>query len=729
MLVSENGILAYTEDGTHASKMYRVLFVCGKRKVAVLIEMETKKGMPEIWDLERLEQGIQNGTYVDIVNDPWKHLRRPDRDFKPEHIARRDEAWNAIEPIVTMGGIKPYIKKERSVVFAQQQKLVGRSSTTLYTYLRDYWQRGKIKNGLLPRFDNCGGKGKPRTYTSKPGRPSEWEKKSGEQQGIILTSDVVDVIVRGIRKHYLDRIKKMTLKQAYRRILQDSFSQGAYLSEDNVLTRKVLPVDQRPTYNQFINLYYKHFGAKSVVIGREGYNDYLRNHKPLLSDISVDEPYPGSTYEVDATTLDIYLLSTKELTAVSGRPTLYLIIDRYTRMIAGYYLGYKHPSWDTVSLVIANAIMDKAEHCKRYGIDLKAGEWPSVGKPDRIIGDNAEMASYASNNPADGLGITVINAGPYRPDQKPIVERMFRKINDELLRVLPGYVKKDKKRGDIDPRLTARLNIDQLHKLLIAYILKHNNELPISPDLLSSEMERDNVKARPVELWNWGVEQNGELEKEDDEVVRINLFPRARATITKQGIRYKKLFYVSEYANERDWYTLAGGRGKWTEPICFDPNSVNHIYLISEQGEPIPCTLAHKRSNDAYRDMTWYEALKLMKDRSITRQVDEANAVQAKVELDALSDALVAESTTPEREAQLANMTKRERISGISDTRADELDREISGYYNDNAQLVSDDAKQVDEPTNAPPDTEDEPEPDFSTLYLGLIESVQNKNS
>ncbi len=52
---------------------------------------------------------------------------------------------------------------------------------------------------------------------------------------------------------------------------------------------------------------------------------------------------PGSRYEIDATIADVYLLSA-DRQRVIGRPTLYVVVDVFSRMVAGFYIGLEtHP--------------------------------------------------------------------------------------------------------------------------------------------------------------------------------------------------------------------------------------------------------------------------------------------------------------------------------------------------------------------------------------------------
>lgn len=47
---------------------------------------------------------------------------------------------------------------------------------------------------------------------------------------------------------------------------------------------------------------------------------------------------PGSRYEIDATIADIYLVSDSDRACIVGRPTIYFVVDVFSRMVVGFIL-------------------------------------------------------------------------------------------------------------------------------------------------------------------------------------------------------------------------------------------------------------------------------------------------------------------------------------------------------------------------------------------------------
>ncbi len=68
---------------------------------------------------------------------------------------------------------------------------------------------------------------------------------------------------------------------------------------------------------------------------------------------------PGAKYQIDATVGDIYLVSQFDRSDIIGRPVMYFVMDSYSRMVTGMYVGLEGPSWAGAMMAIENAASDK----------------------------------------------------------------------------------------------------------------------------------------------------------------------------------------------------------------------------------------------------------------------------------------------------------------------------------------------------------------------------------
>ena len=152
-----------------------------------------------------------------------------------------------------------------------------------------------------------------------------------------------------------------------------------------------------------------------------------------LSDSATNQIYgPGDYFMIDSTPADIHLVSKSNPNKVIGRPTVYIIMDVYSRLVTGFYAGLENPSWDAACISLLNMVEDKIEYCKGYGIPIEESEWPSHHLPQTILADRGEMISKRAEGIINELGVNISNTAPYRGDMKGAVERFFRTMNEQV---------------------------------------------------------------------------------------------------------------------------------------------------------------------------------------------------------------------------------------------------------------------------------------------------------
>ena len=104
--------------------------------------------------------------------------------------------------------------------------------------------------------------------------------------------------------------------------------------------------------------------------------DYLQNYRGILGSASEFSPIPGNCFEIDATVADIHIVSQFGDNNCLGRPTIYSVVDRASRMIVGFHVSLYHASWRAAQQALALCFLPKAEYCKRYGVYIEERDWP-----------------------------------------------------------------------------------------------------------------------------------------------------------------------------------------------------------------------------------------------------------------------------------------------------------------------------------------------------------------
>lgn len=121
-----------------------------------------------------------------------------------------------------------------------------------------------------------------------------------------------------------------------------------------------------------------------------------------------------------------------------GRPTVYLVVDRATRMITGMHVSYLYASWRAAAQALANCFSPKEAYCQLFGInDISDSRWPCSHVPTKLLCDNAELIGLKAQSAV--VPFTELMFAPsYRADLKSIVESRFRILNHKAVHKLLG---------------------------------------------------------------------------------------------------------------------------------------------------------------------------------------------------------------------------------------------------------------------------------------------------
>lgn len=431
------------------------------------------------------------------------------------------------------------------------------------------------KNSLLPDYINSGARGKERKLsTKKVGRPKKADYYGIIKEGINITDDVKKQFSFAVDRYYRNN-KKISLKETYTLMLKDFYS-DSYV-EDNEIKYRVWEQYRIPTYTQFYYWFKKNENIKKDIIFREGEKEFNLKNRELLSNSKQETDGPGTRFQVDATIADIYLVSSLNRNRIIGRPVVYAIIDVFSRMIAGIYVGLEGPSWIGAMMALDNMVVDKVEYCREYEIEIKEEQWPCKHLPEIIIADRGEFEGYNVENLINNLNVKIENTSPYRGDLKGIVERSFRTTNEKIKHKTSGAIQKEyRKRGDRDYRLDATLTLEEFTKIYINIVLHHNSKI-IDKYPMDKEMINDEIVPTPINLWHWGIEnKKGRLKTIDREILRLNILPKGKASVSRAGIRFKGLYYSSEKAIKEQWFVNLKVR---SIEVVYDPRNMKKIYI------------------------------------------------------------------------------------------------------------------------------------------------------
>ena len=340
-------------------------------------------------------------------------------------------------------------------------------------------------------------------------------------------------------------------------------------------------------------------------------------------------------------------------------------------MITGFHAGLEDVSFFAAGLALENAYVDKVAYCAQFGISISAEEWPSCDLSEAILADRGALRGHSASNLVQSLGIRVSNTSPYRADLKGIVERCIRSMNDLFIHFVPGAKRKPKERGERDPELDAALNLREFRILLIQAILQHNARR-IEGYRLEKDMIADGVQPRPVDLWNWGIiNRSGHLRTFDPAIVRSNLLPGGKATVTFRGIKFRGLFYSCDRAIQERWYERARTSRSWQINVAYDPRIVDTIFLRLSGVQSIkPCQLLE--ADKRFQGLSWPDVDDFILSQKEAREDSRTSDLQLRANFQVKGEAVIKPAI---EEAAAANhgLTKSAQRRDVRKNREEEL--------------------------------------------------------
>jgi putative transposase len=247
---------------------------------------------------------------------------------------------------------------------------------------------------------------------------------------------------------------------------------------------------------------------------------------------------PNAIWQVDHAQLPIRLTREDGGTA---RPWLTIVIDDFSRAIAGYYLAFDPPSSLRTCLALRQAIWRKQDP-----------HWQVCGIPEVLYTDNgSDFTSKRLEQVAIALRIKAVFSTPGEPRGRGRVERFFRTVNEMFLADLNGYTRRGRQKASY-----SLVQLDGLFRtfLLTAYHLRSPSE----------------GRLPPAKRW----EDGAFLPRMPDSLEQLDLLlmeeVRSRR-VRQDGVHFHKLRYVS--------LTLAAYVGEEVN-IRFDPRDMGEIRVF-----------------------------------------------------------------------------------------------------------------------------------------------------
>jgi putative transposase len=191
--------------------------------------------------------------------------------------------------------------------------------------------------------------------------------------------------------------------------------------------RKVVEAAQRlgepaPSYDVVYDVV-QQLDPALVTLAHEGSKAYRETYDLVYRHEATS---PNALWQADHTLLDIWVKNEK---GDPARPWLTIVLDDYSRAIAGYYLFFAAPSALRTALALHQAIWRKSEPL-----------WHVCGIPGVLYVDHgSDFTSRHLEQVGADLKMQLVFSLPGVPRGRGKIERFFDTVNQELLCHLPGY--------------------------------------------------------------------------------------------------------------------------------------------------------------------------------------------------------------------------------------------------------------------------------------------------
>lgn len=578
------------------NELRRVIWIDPSRINIVTIKLYDDHALPAWESFQDIEAAFTQGN-IRVTHDPYDYLTCRDELISEGRIRYRDTAWNLVSPFIENHDNDLFDPWKRGPLITELAKNSGQRKSKIYFLLRRYWQRGQMANALLADFHSCGAPGKERLAPSS--RHAEYKTRDGtakignKRRGVRVTGEIKSKFTRAIKLFFHTR-KKRGLKSTFELAILKFFNNG-YEVKNGIRVPILPPATELPTYRQFAYWHRKYKKTKGEIIAREGEQAYNLRHRPVLGESTSKSFGPGSIYQIDATIGDAYLVSSLNRNWIIGRPVIYFVIDVFSRMVVGLYIGLEGPNWVGAMMALANAMTDKLDFCREHDIPDSEILWPCHHLCNELVADRGELLSPKANNLVRGLGIRVLNTGSCRGDWKGIVEQHIDLANEKTIHWVPGAVRWPRQWAERDYRLDAVLTLQEFRKLIILSTIDYNLNHRLHSYPMDRHMISQDIKPYAICLWHYGMQRFGDPRTRSSDIVKLNLLPTADAKVTHFGIRFHGLFYECDLALREGWFERPT-RKNWYTKVVFDPRDPRTIYLPLNRGQKFESCHLTKRS-------------------------------------------------------------------------------------------------------------------------------------
>ncbi|GFO67467.1 hypothetical protein GMLC_10460 [Geomonas limicola] len=489
----------------------------------------------------------------------------------------KEKAVNMIAPLFETDDAL-FDSECRGRMFKERATECGVSPRMIRRLFYQYLWGGKSDLALAPQYANCG-KQKQTAGSKRRGRVP----RNPTAASHVSLPEVREQLEKGAKMFFIPGSR--TLEEAFMETKKAFFKRGATIERGKTIKENLLPPEKLPTLRQFRTIC-EEVKTKLGIVAKIPRR--IRQKRPdwEFRGSSRDEVLgPGHRFEIDATKLQVRLVSRYNRSKVLKNATLYVIVDIWSGAIVGYALSLQNASWALAAKSLKNCFTDKQEVFDRLGLDYTSSDWPCHHLCCRLGADRGEFVSDKAGLVPD-IGIVVEIMPPMCPERKGKVESTIKNVKHGHLHRLPGRHPKVRERRESDGTDSAALTIDELERIIVDIIMGLNHE-PVPVDHVPPEMiEEGETDITHIGLYRWGLEHYcGFTRKIQEKDVYANLMTKGVATLTPKGLFFKTQTYLSPLLVNARKYKPKSGKKRLLVDVRFDEHAADCIWFFDTKSK------------------------------------------------------------------------------------------------------------------------------------------------
>jgi hypothetical protein len=592
-MYSINDVLSVAPDRKGVFQgITRVVAVSADASTVALFRLDTSAlHAPFCLRSEVLITGLSNGSLIRVDTFEPMLVDSLDR-LSPIKRGRLEQVLTLMKPLLHDDNLV-LDAEYRAQQFDRHAHVSGVAPRTIRRYFYRYLWGGMTECALAgPQRNNSSSRQELGTARRGP-------KAANSHSSQVSLPEVREKLERGIIAFFLPG--NYSAHEAYVETLKKYFSSGKRAAQSqgtHTLQDILLPMPSLPTFRQFryvCQLLERSHGKRASPSSDK------KQRSPTLHGKARDGVGgPGYRYEIDATRLQVRIVSRYCRRLLLREATLYIVVDVWSGAIVGYAISLEDASWALAAKALRNCFANKAAVFARLGLPYTANDWPAAHLPSRLAADRGEFISNKAGVVPE-IGIKLEIMPPMRPDRKGKVESQIKALkHGHRYYKIPGRHGKNPGRREEDGMRGAAFTLYELEQLIVEIIIDLNND-PVPIDNIPAEAVKSGVAAiTHGGLFSWGLQYRAGFTRTlPEKEVFTSLMMKGLGRLGRDGIHFKRQDFWCAALQQLGLPDRAATQGAFDIEIRFDEHFADEIWFVDESARQ--WTPAFNKNEDVNR--------------------------------------------------------------------------------------------------------------------------------